>query len=304
MPLILTQNEITLNDAHDWNDVEGVQYHYPTKYRNKVKEGERFKYYQGVHRADGQRGEANYFGMGKIGEIWQDPNPERQSGGKIAWFCSIDDYERFPKPVAAKANGEFVEQGPKNLFRDGVRVVDVETFEQILTLSGFAQDKVEDAKAPPMPDATRATLATNLLLSGRKESGSGKSWFSRSKSSKKIGDWAEELVLQMVREIDQSQDHKHRAALGEKPGWDIDYVDAKGVMQRVEVKGTQAAAFRSIEITANELSAAKCYGPEFSLYLVARCMSDAPSVQVINNPYSMLEAGDWNIEPTAFRVRF
>ena len=83
MPLILTQNEITLNDAHDWNDIEGVQYHYPTKYRNKIKEGERFIYYQGVHRASGQRGEANYFGTGRIGTIWQDPDPERQSGGKI-----------------------------------------------------------------------------------------------------------------------------------------------------------------------------------------------------------------------------
>ena len=76
MPLILTQNEVTVNDAHDWKDIEGEQYHYPTKDRNKVIEGDRFIYYQGVNRANGKKGEAHYFGTGRIGSIWQDPDPD------------------------------------------------------------------------------------------------------------------------------------------------------------------------------------------------------------------------------------
>ena len=138
MPLILTQNEVTVNDAHDWKDIEGEQYHYLTKYRNKIKEGERFIYYQGVNRAGGKKGEAHYFGTGRLGTIWQDPDPERQKGGKIAWFCTIEDYERFPVQVLAKVDGVNREQGPANLFRDGVRVTDDETFDGILEASGIS----------------------------------------------------------------------------------------------------------------------------------------------------------------------
>jgi hypothetical protein len=34
MPLVLTTNDVVLNPDHRWNDVEGVQYHYPNQYKN------------------------------------------------------------------------------------------------------------------------------------------------------------------------------------------------------------------------------------------------------------------------------
>jgi hypothetical protein len=75
-----------------------------------------------------------------------------------------------------------------------------------------------------------------------------------------------------------------RAALDETPGWDIDYLDSNGRLQRVEVKGTVAAAFTGVDITANELRAARTHGSDYWLFLVARCMSDSPRVQAILIP--------------------
>jgi len=303
MPLILTQNEVNVSDAHNWQDDEGVQYHYPTKYRNKVLEGERFVYYRGVNRLNGKRGDAHYFGTGRIGSITQDPDPGRQTGTKKAWFCQIEDYERFPSNVPAKVDGVLREQGPKNQFRDGVRVIDDGTFESILQASGLAQGYGAPDNTSPRSDNVSAKPAGNLLISSKGRAGGGNSSPRHSRHAKAIGDWAEKIALRILQDIDGSTDHFHRAAIGETPGWDLDYLDADGRLHRVEVKGTQAAAFRNIEITANELAAATRYGSDYSLLLIAKCMSSSPSYHLINNPAQFLKNG-WDIEPTAFRITF
>lgn len=304
MPLILTQNEVNVSDAHNWQDDEGVQYHYPTKYRNKVLEGERFVYYRGVNRLNGKRGDAHYFGTGRIGSITQDPDPERQTGVKKAWFCQIENYERFPTDVPAKVDGILREQGPSNQFRDGVRVVDDETFESILEASGLARGYAAPGNAVPQPENVFAKPAGNLLISSNGRAGGGNSSPRHSRHAKAVGDWAEELALRILQDIGGSTDHIHRAAIGETPGWDLDFLDASGSLHRVEVKGTQAAMFRNIEITANELAAAKRYGGDYSLLLIANCMSNSPRYQLINNPAHLLEHKNWDIMPTAFRISF
>lgn len=53
MPIVLTTNDVILNPDHAWNDIEGVQYHYPNQYKTKVRSGEPFVYYRGVHRKSG-----------------------------------------------------------------------------------------------------------------------------------------------------------------------------------------------------------------------------------------------------------
>jgi len=47
MPIVLTINDKILNPDHQWNDIVGVQYHYPNQYKNKVIPGEQFVYYRG-----------------------------------------------------------------------------------------------------------------------------------------------------------------------------------------------------------------------------------------------------------------
>ena len=68
MPLVLVHNDVVANPAHVWNDVEGVRYHYPSKYQGKIKMGEPFVYYRGVHRTEGKRGPAEYVGISPGGE--------------------------------------------------------------------------------------------------------------------------------------------------------------------------------------------------------------------------------------------
>ena len=133
MPLVLVHNDVVANPQHVWDDVEGVQYHYPAKYQSKIKTGETFVYYRGVHRTEGKRGAAEYVGSGRIGDIWVDPEPRNE--GRKAWYCGIDDYRRFAVPVPAKIDGVTLEQIPANLWRDGVRTIDPEVFNRILTLA-------------------------------------------------------------------------------------------------------------------------------------------------------------------------
>ncbi len=219
-------------------------------------------------------------------------------------FCRIEDYERFLKPVSAKVDGINREQGAQNLFRDGVRVTDAATLDSILHDSGVAKKHDLQGSNLPPTDEIEAQKASNLLLTEKGKNGGGKSPGRYSRNAKVIGDWAEKLTFQLLEKIEGSSNHTHRAAIGETPGWDIDYIDNSGKLNRVEVKGTEAAAFCNIEITANELNAAKKHGDSYSLYLLARCMSKAPIYQIITNPAKQIDEGEWGIEPTAFRLSF
>jgi hypothetical protein len=69
MPLVLVHNDVVAKPEHEWDDKEGVHYHYPAKYQSKIKTGEPFVYYRGVHRVGGKRGAAEYVGAGRVGHI-------------------------------------------------------------------------------------------------------------------------------------------------------------------------------------------------------------------------------------------
>ena len=140
------------------------------------------------------------------------------------------------------------------------------------------------------------------------KAGSGKSGFGnyrKSKRAKEVGDWAEGVAARYIRErIAGRSDCVHRAAIDETPGWDIDYVDVSGVLQRVEVKGTIAAAFTGIDMTANEMNAATTHGSNYWLYLVAGCLTATPKIQAIQNPIGRLTSGEWSATPAVFSLRF
>jgi hypothetical protein len=100
--------------------------------------------------------------------------------------------------------------------------------------------------------------------------------YRKSRRAKEVGDWAEDIVLRYISEhVSGCINCVHRAALDETPGWDIDYLDSNGRLQRVEVKGTVAAAFTGVDITANELRAARTHGSEYWLYLQRRLQHSA-----------------------------
>ena len=120
-----------------------------------------------------------------------------------------------------------------------------------------------------------------------------------------MGDWAEQIALRFIKaEVTGCSAWVHRAAIGETPGWDIDYVDQAGVLQRVEVKGTTAAAFTGVDITAGEMRAARLHRENYWLYLVAGCLTDAPNVQAICDPVASINARDWTAATAVYSVRF
>lgn len=297
MPLVLVHNDVVANPAHQWDDIEGVHYHYPSKYKRKINTGDRFVYYRGVHRPNGKRGPAQYVGSGRIGEIWAD------SDRKNAWYCAVVDYSRFPVPVDAKINGVNREDIPSNLWRDGVRTMEQSVYDAIIAEGRSPGDEPKRSASPlEVPLRSSNDLILPPLLARHQKAKSG---YRRSQRSKAVGDWAELAALRFIRnEMAGSSNWVHRASQGETPGWDIDYLDHSGMLQRVEVKGTIAAAFSSVELTANEMAAAKTHGRAYWLCLVANCETASAKIQFIQDPFSKLAAGEWSARPAVYSIRF
>ena len=301
MPLVLTTNDFVANPDHAWNDVEGVQYHYPNGYKNKIRPGEEFVYYRGVLRKRGPRGQAEYFGRGRIGAIRRDPDSPNNS--RPSWFCTIENYEPFSPPVPAKLNGIFYEDIPQNMWRNGVRTLDRTTFDRIVEAAGSAQSA--NMRTPPAVIAGLVESDSLIIPKDRASNGAsgGGLAYRKSKRAKEIGDWAEHRVVEFLEGLGGCAQIVHRAAQGETPGWDIDYSDAAGTLHRVEVKGTVGGAFTTIDLTANELRAAREHRETYWIFLVAGCLTDRPRIQRIQDPAAKFVSGDWTATPALYSVR-
>lgn len=135
MPLVLVENERTMGGLYDsWQDLTGVCYHYPNKYRNLVQPGERFVYYRGVRKEKGgRRQHPEYFGCGLVRDIWPDLSvPEQSRKDQRKYYCGIAQFTSFDRPVSWMAAGEKLEPIPQNMFRDGVRRISDTIFDEIL----------------------------------------------------------------------------------------------------------------------------------------------------------------------------
>ena len=89
---------------------------------------------------------------------------------------------------------------------------------------------------------------------------------------------------------------------GETPGWDIQYIDADGELVAIEVKGTSATAFTSIELTSGEWNAARKLGVRYWLYLVANCLGVSPKIQALPNPANLADDGGLEVTPVRWRL--
>jgi len=309
MPIVLTSNEKILS-GHAWKDREGEQYHFPNQYRNKIVPGETFVYYRGVHRADGKRGEMEYFGVGEIGEIRLDPDTEDQGAQKRNWYCAIDDYVPFSTLVLAKSGNETIETVKhSNHWRTAVREISEEQFREILRHAKLAtafdrREKIKDVIEERVVNRSSPILGFVKKVKKKiKSKGSGQSGKRYSKKSKLIGDAGEKVVLKYLEtSISSISELKWLANEGETPGWDIQYTDQTGDLQRIEVKSSESKNITSIEMTANEWKAAEVHRAGYQLALVGACLSDSPVIEFIRDPVGLAADGELEVEPSRYEI--
>ncbi len=303
-PLVLVQNERTAGGLYDgWMDVEGERYHFPNQYRNRVRPGRPFVYYRGVRQSQGRRDSPEYFGWGRIGNVYRDEGvPEDAPKREWQWFCEIEDYQSFAKPVAWKrTDGSHFEAIAQNEWGVGVRELDPLAFVEILRAAGQLQ-------APPPQPSMTYEIRDDLLLAPRSPKNSGKGGGGqepsrRSRDAYRVGRDGERLVLTHLMERaerEQWTEVRWVADDGEKPGWDLQYVDARGVLQAVEVKTTTGPKFLNVELTAGEWAAALAKRDDYHLVLVADVYGKA-KLQFISNPYGLVQAETARVEPLLYR---
>jgi len=313
MPLVLVSNDANATDRYDWKDITGVQYHYPNGYRNMIHEGEPFIYYRGIRRADGSRGQAEYFGYGVIAEVWRDEDiPLDTAKRNWAWYCAIHNYRPFDPPISAKINGEFFEDIPRNRWRNGVRSIDASVFQRILAAAGADATTIHRSdstttKLPRMADVVIPLASTSLIVPRAKQDGnrspSSTSTKRYSREARLLGDRAEAVAVEWIK-LNMPGAHEIRwvAQEGLTPGWDIEFHNEDDELIAVEVKGASGSAFANFELTANELAASRRLGSRYLFMLVADCLGTSPRVEVIVNPAESFRTGKLVITATSWRV--
>ena len=116
---------------------------------------------------------------------------------------------------------------------------------------------------------------------------------------------AEEIVMKYLNGKLLQHERRHIrwvAVLGEKPGWDIEYVDSNGKLVAIEVKGTIRKSFLNIKISANEWEAAIQLKDKYWLYLVTDSHSNNPQIQRIQNPFGLKETGKLQVTPMSWLI--
>lgn len=312
--LVLAQNEISANPEFGWKDVTGERYHFPNAYKNRMRPGSKFIYYRGSRRKNG-RSAPEYFGYGTLGDVYLDPETEGLPASQRAWFAEIEEYSEFVEPVVFR-NSErmFLETGTStinnNYWGNGVREIDQENFEVILRTANVPAPakRVSGNVVRAIGQITPINSEGLLIQRIKKQKGrptGGSSNVRRSARSKAIGDHAEQVVCEWLRSKipeDKSENIVWVAARGETPGYDIEDRSNKKAVVGYEVKATNGRRFPNIEITANELQAARDMGDRYALVLVALAESEAPLIEFIKNPAVLIDTGSMSIEPTIYKL--
>ena len=155
-------------------------------------------------------------------------------------------------------------------WRTGVRKISIDVLNKILSVALVDHNRTK-VKAPSVNTVQiLQSDALELLIKRPRSKTSGSLNQSRIPrlGTKKIGDWAEELVYRWLCENlnpGERDTVDWVAQRGETPGWDISYLSATGDQVYVEVKATTSNRFYAIEITGNEWRAAELQGENYIL---------------------------------------
>ena len=68
------------------------------------------------------------------------------------------------------------------------------------------------------------------------------------------------------------------------------------------MKGSKGSTIQSIDITANEWSAAEEHGVDYHLYVVTNALSGRPCISVIEDPAKAAHTGVLSIQPSSYLI--
>ncbi|WP_293924779.1 hypothetical protein [Sphingobacterium sp. UBA6320] len=110
----------------------------------------------------------HYLGIGEIGNVYNDPESKKND-----YYAEIINFRPFSYPVIFKQDGSYIEVIPeskkKNYWRDGVRVIDKDTFDKIISLSDLDSNNVtndsEQGEAEALTSIEGKSKRNNFILS-------------------------------------------------------------------------------------------------------------------------------------------
>ena len=137
MPIILSQR---IDLVSEYADKPYFRYHFPKRYRNQVKSGDVFVYYQGDSKKLANR---YYFGCGVIGEITADKKGDGSLNAEVRFGVE------FPRKVPihlVSPEGKYYEclgyssvrKGTNPIFQNSIRKLSVAAFEKIVFDAGLS----------------------------------------------------------------------------------------------------------------------------------------------------------------------
>lgn len=135
MLIILSQR---IDTDSSYSDEVFKTYHYPSRYKNQIHEGDTFIYYQGNRYVKEQR---YYFGVGTIGKITESDNQ--------SYYATLVNVRKFTDTVPIYLpGGKYVEQlgyetirkSPVPPWQSSVRPLSQQAYEYILSAAGIHEE--------------------------------------------------------------------------------------------------------------------------------------------------------------------
>ena len=153
MLIILSQR---IDTDSDYSDEVFETYHYPSRYKNQIHEGDTFVYYQGNRYVKEQR---YYFGVGTIGQI--------TSFDEENYYASLINVRKFNNTVPIYLpDGKYVEQlgyetvrkSPTPPWQSSVRPLSQQAYDYIISAAGIQQE----AESQTSVEALKEQLKTHI----------------------------------------------------------------------------------------------------------------------------------------------
>jgi hypothetical protein len=133
----------------------------------------------------------------------------------------------------------------------------------------------------------------------------------QSKKSDKVGKTGEQVVVQFERQRLRDAGRTdlaekviwHRDSTNRTPGWDVTSFEVSGDYRFIEVKSTEGAEIRDVELTPNEWIQAQQHSVnnQYFLYLVANVFR-RPEIQIVSNPASYVSDGLMTLEISRYTL--